>query len=148
MQLMPGSSEDTPEHGALEQEVRFSYWQVLGELIYAYVVICIDIGFAVALLSRFASAPAREHYLALKNVLKYLQHMKDWGILYWWSAPVDSLPMTDIEQPALDPSLPSLPEHSLLQLVGFVNMAYATDTNTWRSLTGIMFCLAGGAISY
>ena len=78
MQLVPGSSEDTPEHRALEREVGFSYWHVLGELIYAYVVVHIDIGFAVTLLSRLTSAPAREHYFALKNVLKYLQHMKDW----------------------------------------------------------------------
>ena len=72
MQLAPGPTEDTPDHEALEKEVGFSYRQVLGELIYAYVVVRIDIGFAVALLSRFACAPAREHYLALKNVLKYL----------------------------------------------------------------------------
>ena len=81
-------------------------------------------------------------------MLKYLQHMKDWGILYWQSALVDSLPAIAIEQPALDPSLPFFPQHSLLQLVGFVNAAYATDTNTQCSLTGIVFCLAGGAIAY
>ena len=50
--------EDTPEHDTLKKEIGFSYRQVLGELLYAYVVIHIDIGFAVALLSRFASAPA------------------------------------------------------------------------------------------
>ena len=72
MQLAPGPKEESPEHGALEKEVGFSYQQVLGELIYAYVVVHVDIGFAVALLSRFACTPAHEHYLALKNVLKYL----------------------------------------------------------------------------
>ena len=97
MQLAPGPAEDTLEHGALTHKVGFSYQQVLGELIYAYVVVRIDIGFAVALLSRFASAPAHEHYLALKNVLKYLQHTKDWGILYWQSTPVDLLPAVAIE---------------------------------------------------
>ena len=102
----------------------------------------------MALLSRFASAPARDHYLALKNVLKYLRRTKAWGILYWRGEPVASLPKVDIEQPPLDPLLPSFPQHSLLQLVGFVDAAYATDTNTRRSLTGIVFCLAGGAIAY
>ena len=147
MQLAPGLTEDTLEHGALEWEVRFSYCQVLGELIYAFVVVCIDIGFVIALLSRFVSAPACKHYLALKNVLKYSQHTKHWGILYWQSAPVDLLPAVAIEQPALDPSLPSFPQHSLLQLIGFVVAAYTTDTNTWCSLTGIVFCLASGAIT-
>ena len=58
------------------------------------------------------------------------------------------LPAVVIDQPALDTSLPSFLKHSLLQLVGFVDVAYATDTNTWCSLTGIIFCLAGGAIAY
>ena len=84
----------------------------------------------MALLSRFASAPAHEHYLALKNVLKYLGQTKDWGIMYWRGAPVDLFPAIAFEQPSLEPLLPSFPQHSLLQLVGIVNAAYATDTNT------------------
>ena len=111
-----------------------------------YVVVRIDISFAVALLSSFASAPAQEHYLALKNILKYLRHTKAWGILYWRGEPVTSLPKITIKQPPLDPLLPSFPQHPLLQLVGFVDAAYATDTNTRCSLTGIVFCLAGGAL--
>ena len=72
MQLAPGPPEDSPEHGALEQDIGLSCQQVLGELICACVVIHINIGFTVTLLSRFASAPVHEHYLALKNMLKYL----------------------------------------------------------------------------
>jgi hypothetical protein len=34
-----------------------------------------------------------------------------------------------------------------LQLIGFVDAAHATDTLTHRSITGIVFCLAGGAIA-
>ena len=34
------------------------------------------------------------------------------------------------------------------RLVGFIDVAYATDTNTHLSLTGIVFCLASGAITY
>jgi hypothetical protein len=140
--------EDTSEHQVIEQDVGFGYRQVLGELIYAYVVVRVDIGFAVALLSRFASAPAREHYLALKNVLRYLRRTKDWGIVYWRHAPVASLPKVDLDQPVPDMTLPPFPQHDLLQLVGYVDAAYATDTNTRRSITGIIFCLAGGAIAY
>jgi hypothetical protein len=46
-----GLAEDTPEHRALESEVGFGYRQVLGKLIYAYVVCRLDIAFSVTLLS-------------------------------------------------------------------------------------------------
>ena len=39
MQLVPGPMEDTPEHQAIELDVSFGNQQVLGELIYAYVVV-------------------------------------------------------------------------------------------------------------
>jgi hypothetical protein len=84
----------------------------------------------------------------MKNVVKYLRRTKDWGIIYWHEAPVESRPQVDHDQPDLDPSLPAFPTHSLLQLVGFVDAAYATDISTRPSVTGLVFCLAGGAIAY
>lgn len=69
MQVAAGSAEGTLEHRELEAGVGFEYHQVLGELVYAYVVCCLNIGFAITLLSQFTSAPAREHYLVLKNVI-------------------------------------------------------------------------------
>jgi hypothetical protein len=143
-----GPLEATPEHSDLEQEIGFSYRQVLGEVVYAYVVCRLDIAFAVTLLSRFATAPAREHYLALKNIVKYLRRTRDWGIIYWREQPVDSLPAVPLDHPTLDTSLPPFPTHPLLQLVGYVDAAYATDTLTRRSITGLVFCLAGGTIAY
>jgi hypothetical protein len=145
---MTGPSEGTQEHRELESDVGFGYRQVLGELVYAYVVCRLDIAFAVTLLSRFASAPAREHYLALKNIVKYLRRTKDWGIVYWRDSPVESLPKVELSLPVLDESLPVFPKYPLLQLVGFVDAAYATDITTRRSVTGLVFCLAGGAIAY
>jgi hypothetical protein len=112
-------------------------------------VVChLDIAFAITLLSRFATAPAREHYLALKNIVKYLRCTRDWGIIYWREHPVDSLPAVPLDQPTLDTSLPPFPTHPLLQLVGYVDAAYATDTLTRWSITGLVFCLAGGTIAY
>ena len=145
---LTGPSEDTQEHRDLETEAGFGYRQVLGELVYAYVVCRLDIAFAVTLLSRFASAPAREHYAALKNIAKYLRKTKDWGIVYWREKPVESLPTVPMDHPPLDALLPSFPVHKLLQLVGFVDAAHATDIPSRRSITGLVFCLAGGAIAY
>ena len=81
--MLKGPAEGSADHKNLEREIGFSYRQVLGELIYAYIVCRLDIGYAVVLLSRFASAPAREHYLTLKGICKYLRRTKHWGLIYW-----------------------------------------------------------------
>jgi hypothetical protein len=82
LQLLRGRDEGTKEHTALEILVGFPYRQILGELMYAYVVCRLDIGFAVTFLARFSGAPALEHYLALKSTCKYLWSTKSWGIHY------------------------------------------------------------------
>jgi hypothetical protein len=143
-----GPLEGTPEHADLEVDVGFGYRQVLGELIYAYVICRLDIGFSITLLARFAQSPSREHYMALKGVTKYLRRTRDWGIIYWRDGPVDSLPLVPFDQPTVDPALPPFPSYQLLQLVGFVDAAHAVDLKTRRSITGLVFCLAGGAIAY
>jgi KUP system potassium uptake protein len=146
--LPPGPLEDTPEYQALQSTMGFSYRQVLGELIYAYVVCRLDIGYAVTLLSRFANSPCKEHYIALKTVCKYLRATADWGILYWRTSPNDTLPDVPCAQPSLDPSLPSFPMSAPLELTGFVDAAYATDCSNRRSVTGYVFTLAGGAVAF
>jgi hypothetical protein len=79
---LSGPAKGTYEHAALAKKTGFSYRQVLGELIYAYVVCRLDIGYAITFLSHFATAPAEEHYKALKDIAKYLRHTIDWGISY------------------------------------------------------------------
>jgi hypothetical protein len=76
-----GPVEHTAPHHALEKEVGFSYQQVLGELVYTYVVGCLDIGYAITFLAHFSLSPTCEHYIALRQVCKYLRHYIDWGIL-------------------------------------------------------------------
>jgi hypothetical protein len=51
MQVAAGPAEGTSEHRELETSVGFGYRQVLGKLVYAYVVCRLDIGFAITLLS-------------------------------------------------------------------------------------------------
>jgi hypothetical protein len=53
-----------------------------------------------------------------------------------------------LDSPALDTSLPPFPKHLLLQLVGFVDAAHATDVLMHHSITGLVFCLASGANTY
>jgi len=148
LQGLEGPAEGSPAHKRLEAEMKFSFRQVLGELIYAYVVTRLDIGHAITFLSRFSTKPHAEHYTALKNVCRYLRRTKSWGIVYWRKKPVHSLPHVPLDAPAWDDSLPAFPPYSLMQLTGFVDAAHATDIATRRSVTGVGFCLAGGAIAY
>jgi hypothetical protein len=148
LSALEGPPEGTPEHAAVQREAGFSYRQVLGELIYAYVICRLDIGYAVTFLSRFAAAPNKEHYTALKNVCRYLRATKTWGLVYRRSSPVAELPDDPLDHPSLDDSLPPFPQNDLLELVGYVDAAHATDLKTRRSVSGLVFCLAGAAVAY
>jgi hypothetical protein len=77
--LDPGPVDGTSADKTLEQEMKFGYRQVLGEVMYAYVVGRWDIVYPVTTLARYAATPARQHYEALRNVCKYLRATKDWG---------------------------------------------------------------------
>jgi hypothetical protein len=48
----------------------------------------------------------------------------------------------------IDPSLPTFPTHDLLRLTGYVDAAHATDLKTRRSVSGYVFTLAGGAVTF
>jgi hypothetical protein len=145
-----GPAEGSTEHRTLEKEIGFSYRQVLGEHTYAYVVGRVDISYAVTLLARYSSTSDRCHYLALKRLCKYLRRTIDWGILYWRQEPCDLLPAGDFKILSIDnKDLPEFPKFSsLLELVGYVDASHATDLRTRRSVTGLSFCLAGGAIAF
>ena len=56
----------------LEKEAGFGYRKAIGELLYAYVLCRLDIGYAMAELSKFSQNPDRCHYNAVKRVFRYL----------------------------------------------------------------------------
>jgi hypothetical protein len=127
----------------------FSYRELLGELLYAYVTARPDIGYAITTLAKFAKEPARIHFLHLKNVAKYLRNTVDWGIQFWRTTPVASLPHVPLFQSGYPTTLPSFPRLlDPLQLTGYVDASHANDLRLRRSTTGYVFTLAGGAIAY
>ena len=128
----------------------FSFRQVLGELIFAYVIARLDIGYALVSLARFSDSPHERHYKAMKQVCRYLWRTMDWGIVYWRRTPIkDLLDDNFVPIPGLDDSLPHfLVNHDPFKLVGYVDAAYGTCTRTRRSVTGFAFSLAGAAVAY
>jgi Reverse transcriptase (RNA-dependent DNA polymerase) len=148
LQTLSGPPEHTPEHLAIERQAGFSYRQVLGELMYAYVICRVDIGFAATMLARFSQNPCMEHYHALKHVVKYLRRTVDWGLMYWRTTPRLDLPDVAFVPVAPDPALPLFPLVDPTQLAGFVDASHAPELAARRSVTGLDFTYAGCTVAY
>jgi hypothetical protein len=149
MKLEPGPAENTPAHAALEKEMGFGYRTLLGELTYAYVTCRLDIAFAVSFLARFSTRPTRAHYQSLRHLCKYLRAHKDWGLMYWRGKPRLDAPIHKFTKSVLDADLPAHPTvDKLTRLTGYVDASHATCLDTRRSITGVIFTLAGGAIAF
>ncbi|MCE2995760.1 MAG: hypothetical protein LW863_09190 [Flammeovirgaceae bacterium] len=144
-----GPDEFTQEHADKQRQHKFSYRQLLGELLYAYVTCRPDIGYACVTLSKFASHPADNHYILLKGVAKYLRRTSSWGLRFHRHSPDLSLPPDTPYHLSIDTSLPTFPPHSTpFHVVGYVDAAHANDLRNRRSTTGYAFCLANAAIAY
>ena len=77
----------------LEQEFKFTYRQIIGELLYAMVTCRPDISYPLIKLSQYSTKPSRIHFEAAQQLLNYLAATKDDGIYYWYNQPNTSLPI-------------------------------------------------------
>ena len=80
------------ETKALEKQMGFSYRAAVGELIYALITCRPDISFAITKLSQYSMRPAKCHYIAIKNIFKYLLLTINEGLTYWRSEKCTHLP--------------------------------------------------------
>jgi Reverse transcriptase (RNA-dependent DNA polymerase) len=145
LQTTPGFAEGTAEHRLLETKFGFSYRSLLGELVYAYVVCRLDIGFAITHLSKYSTRPAEVHFQALVEVGLYLRRTSTWGLMYWRQQPCLSLPDVPFVPVEPSPEASAFPECTDgQQLIAFADAAHGTDINTRRSVSGIS-CMMGGA---
>ncbi|PKA45691.1 Retrovirus-related Pol polyprotein from transposon TNT 1-94 [Apostasia shenzhenica] len=99
------------------------YANVIGCLMYAMICTRPDLSHAVSVVSRYKTNPKKEHWYALKWILRYLKDTSDCGLLF---------------KKNLDSDL----------LVGYVDFDYADDLDKRRSTTGFIFTLGGGPISW
>ena len=58
------------------------YASAVSSLMYAMVCIRPDIAHATGVLSRFISKPGKEHWTAVKQVIRYLHGTSDYGLCY------------------------------------------------------------------
>jgi hypothetical protein len=144
----PTSETDQNE---LASRMGFSYRQKIGELIWAMITCRPDLSFPAVKLSQYSANPAELHYVAIKNVFRYLRATLDYGLHYWRTKPLPHLPA----HPA--PPLFSQPNDLLIHdvckippttLFGYVDSDWAADTRHRRSVSGIAFKLAGSVVAY
>jgi len=141
-----GATAKTPEAIVLEKEMGFPCRMHLGELIFACVVVRLDIGYSMSLLSRFAEYPAKVHYIGLKSVARYLRETKDRPIVYWRKTSMVGLPKgTFIPYKKPENILYPFPE-DLYLITADVDVSHATDRESRRSTGGHMIMVFAIAV--
>ncbi|KAH9752684.1 hypothetical protein KPL71_014795 [Citrus sinensis] len=119
------SSQQCPSTESEQTEMlKTPYANSVGCLMYAMVLTRPDLSYAVSLVSRFMSNPGKEHWRAVKWILRYLKGITRYGLLYGG-------------------------ERANYNLVeGSVDSDYAGDLDNRRSLTGFLFTLNNCTISW
>ena len=150
--------ENEKEKLKLEETMKFSYRQALGEALYAMVTCRPDISVAISKLSQYANNPAKIHYTALKNVFRYLRVTKSDGIYYWRKQILNSkllkrgiLPAMYSDKRECDEINAHMTTHApniQNYLHGFVDSDWAGDVSHRRSITGIAIFYGGAVIAY
>ena len=100
------------------------YASAVGALMYAALATRPDIAYAVTALCQFMAKPAETHWLAVKRVFRYLQGTCQHQLVYGWDSAK--------QQP----------------LHGYSDSDWGNDPNDRRSITGWVFLLHHGAVSW
>nr|CAN73703.1 hypothetical protein VITISV_000540 [Vitis vinifera] len=97
------------------------YASAIGSLMYAMVCTRSDIAHAVGVVSRFMSRPGKQHWEAVKWILRYLKGSLDACLCFTGAS---------------------------LKLQGYVDADFAGDIDSRKSTTGFVFTLGGTTISW
>ena len=81
-----------PEAEQLRKTMGFNYRKVIGESLWPMVKCRPDVSPHIIKLSQFLDNPAEQHYLAARNLMRYLAVTINEGIYYWRVTPVETLP--------------------------------------------------------
>jgi len=98
------------------------YASAIGSIMYAMLCTRPDVAYALSVASRYQSNPGEAHWVAAKNILKYFRRTKDKFLVYGG-------------------------EEELV-VNGYTDASFQTDKDDFRSQSGFVFCLNGGAVSW
>ena len=98
------------------------YQSAIGSLLYLAIATRPDIAFAVSNAAKFSAQPAKQHWTAVKRILRYLRGTVNLGSVF---AP-----------------------HVSGGIVGYSDADWGGDTNDRKSTSGYLFQVCGAAISW
>ena len=101
---------------------KIPYASAIGSIMYAMLCTRPDVSYALSVTSRYQSNPGESHWIAVKNILKYLRKTKDAFLVYGG-------------------------EEELV-VSSYTDASFQTDKDDFRSQSGFVFCLNGGAVSW
>ena len=89
-----------------------------------YAMLCTrpDVSYALSVTSRLQKDPGEDHWMAVKNILKYLRRTKDLVLVYGGE--------------------------ERLAVTGYCDASFQTDSDDSRSQTGYIYMLNGGAVCW
>ena len=100
---------------------KIPYASAIGSIMYAMLCTRPDVSYALSATSRHQSDPGDAHWVAVKTILKYLRRTKDSFLIYGGQEE--------------------------LAVIGYTDASFQTDEDDFRSQSGYVFCLNGGAVS-
>ena len=98
------------------------YQAVVGSLLYLSTKTRPDIAYAVSSVARYCANPTKDHWTAMKRILRYLKGTCNYGLLYRKDAPAE--------------------------LIGYSDADWAGDVGDRKSTSGYIYLLGGAAISW
>lgn len=110
-----------PSKKEIEKMSKVPYSSAVGSLMYAMVCTRSDIAHAVGTVSRFLSNPGKEHWEAVKWILRYLKGTSNMCLCY---------------------------EGANLVLQGYTDADMAGDIDSRKSTSSFLYTFAGGAVSW
>ncbi|KAJ9541510.1 hypothetical protein OSB04_028016 [Centaurea solstitialis] len=99
------------------------YASAIGSIMYGMLCTRPDVAYLVSVTSRYRLNPGEAYWVSVKNILKYLRQNKEMSLLFGGSE--DEISVT-----------------------GFTDASFQTDRDDFRSQSGYVFTLNGGAISW
>lgn len=118
------SSELCPETEEEAEEMsKIPYQSAVGSLMYSMVCTRPDLAHAVSVVSRYMHNPGKQHWLAVKWILRYLRGTSNLGLVFAKGS-------------------------NGLKVTGYVDSDYAGDRDKRKSISGYIFKFASSAISW
>ncbi|KAJ9542665.1 hypothetical protein OSB04_029171 [Centaurea solstitialis] len=99
------------------------YASAIGSIMYAMLCTRPDVAYSVSVTSRYQQNPGEPYWVAVKNILKYLRRTKDMFLVFGGS-------------------------EDEISVKGYSDASFQTDRDDFRSQSGYVFTLNGGAISW